>query len=155
GVSSDGNFLLDEQGSEMRLYPLSSRSGVPSSLRNASQTSNFQRLALFSPDNALVLTTSTGDGTLQLWRLGEARSYEIRQLLPDERSPVTCAAFAPDGSFVVAGIKDRKVYLWPVPSKDEIERQMKKATITNVEQYRESVESKVRIMAEFPNAAEP
>jgi WD40 repeat protein len=155
GVSPDGNFLLDEQGREMRFYPLSSRTGVPSALQNPSQTKDFRTLALFSPDSSMVLTTSGDEGVLQLWRLGEARSYEIRQLIPDERSPVTCAAFAPDGSFVVAGIRDRKVYLWPVPPKDDLDRQMKKATITNVEQYRESVESKVRVMAEFPNNVEP
>src|SRR5262249_16104186 len=86
----------------------------------------------------------------QLWRVGDVRSHEIRQLISSERSPATCAAFAPNGSFVVGGIKDRKIYVWPMPSKEEVEHPLT-ATITNVEQALENVENKVRIMAEFVN----
>jgi len=152
GVSPDGKQVLDEQGREMRILSLPGFVSE-SILENSSQTSLFRTFAQFSPDGRVVATTSTQDGVIQLWRIGETRSYEIRQLVPGERSPATCVAFAPNGSFVVGGIKDRKIYVWPMPSKQEVEHQLM-ATITNVEQALESVDNKVRVMAEFNNPAD-
>jgi WD40 repeat protein len=152
GVSPDGKQVLDEQGRELRI--LSIPGFVSESiLENTSQTSLFRTFAQFSPDGRVVATTSGQDGVIQLWRVGETRSYEIRQLVPGERSPATCVAFAPNGSFVVGGIKDRKIYVWPMPSKQEVEHQLM-ATVTNVEQMLESVDNKVRVMAEFNNPAD-
>jgi WD40 repeat protein len=149
GVSPDGKLVLDEQGREMRLLSLP---GLVSEgiLENTSQTSLFRTFAQFSPDGRLVATTSSADGVVQLWRLGDTRSYEIRQFMPRERSAATCVAFAPNGTFLVGGIKDRKVYVWPMPSKSEVEHQLT-ATVTNVEEILESVDGKIRIMAEFNN----
>jgi hypothetical protein len=64
---------------------------------------------------------------MQLWRApAEAqRGFEVRQYVTDERAAVTCAAFAPaaaNGSqFAASGSKDGFVYLWPVPSKQEVD----------------------------------
>jgi hypothetical protein len=44
------------------------------------------------------------------------RGYEVRQLVSDERSPVTCAAFDPDGAFAITGTKDGYVHFWPMPT---------------------------------------
>jgi WD40 repeat protein len=149
GVSPDGKLLLDEQGREMRVLSLPDLR-TESVLANPSQASTFRALSIFSPDGRLVLTSSGSDGLLQLWKVGDRRSHEIRQLLPYERAPATCAAFAPDGSFVVAGIRDRKVYVWPMPSREEADQQIV-AQITNIERAVESSESQVRVMAEFAN----
>jgi WD40 repeat protein len=150
GISPDGKRILDEQGREMRVVSLPGEV-TENILQNPPQSNAFQTLALFSPpDGRLVLTTSGNEGVLQLWRLGDVRSYELRQFIPTERSQVTCAAFAPNGSFVVAGIKDRKVYLWPMPAKEEVERQIT-GTVINVENSVESAEGLVRIVAEFTN----
>jgi WD40 repeat protein len=150
GVSADGKQLLDEQGAkEMRVL---SWPGLRTQeiLQNTSRANSFKTLALFSPDGRLVLTSSGSDGVLQLWRLGKVRSHEIRQLVPGLRSEATCAAFAPNGSFVAGGIKDRKIYVWPVPSKEEIDRRIV-AKVSNVEPSVEGVQGQVRIMAEFNN----
>jgi WD40 repeat protein len=152
GVSPDGKQVLDEQGNEMRILsiPEGTTVGV---FKNPSQASKFRSFALFSPDGQLVLTTSGTEGTLQLWRIGQIRSYELRQLLSGERAASSCAAFAPDGSFVVGGIKDR-VYVWPMPSKEEVEQQIR-AKIINVERIVETSESQIRVIAEFANPPAP
>jgi WD40 repeat protein len=150
GVSPDGKKVLDEQGNEMRILSLE-KGTIDGILVNPSQASTFRTVALFSPvDARVVLTTSVGsDGTLQLWRTEKLHSYELRELISGDIAKVNCAAFAPNGAFVVAGIKDR-LYVWTMPTKEEIENQLT-AAITNIESIVESSESKVRIMAEFTN----
>jgi len=153
GVSLDGKHVVDEQGAkEMRVL---SWPGLRTEeiLENTSQSSSFKTLALFSPDGRLLLTSSGTDGVLQLWRLDKKRSSVLRELVPGMRSEATCAAFSPDGSFVVGGIKDRKVYVWPTPTKEEIDRQIF-AKVINVEPLLEGVDNKVRIVAELTNPAD-
>jgi WD40 repeat protein len=149
GVSHDGKWLLDEQGNEMRVLSLNNQM-TEAILRNQAPSSKFSRFALFSPNGQLALTSSTNDGVLQLWRLGRQRSHEVRQLMPGVRSEATCAAFSPDGSFIVGGIRDRKVFVWPVPSEEDINQQIV-AHVTNIEKTVDSSESQVRLMAEFVN----
>jgi len=60
----------------------------------------------------------------------------------------TSAAFAPDGSFVVASIKDR-IYLWPMPAKDEAGPIS--ATVTNIEKPIDLSRIEVKITAELDN----
>jgi len=153
GVSLDGKHVIDEQGAkEMRVL---SWPGLRTEeiLENTSQSSGFKTVALFSPDGRLLLTSSGTDGVFQLWRLDKRRSNELRLLVPGMRSEATCAAFSPDGSFVVGGIKDRKVYVWPTPTKEEIDRQIL-AKVINVEPLLEGVDNKVRIVAELANPAD-
>jgi WD40 repeat protein len=152
GVSPDGKLVLDEQGNEMRILSLSDGLNE-GAFSNATQASKFRSFALFSPDGRLVLTTSGTDGVLQLWRFGKDRSYELRQLVvaAGERAPATCAAFAPNGTFLVGGIRDR-LFVWPMPSKEEVDQQLVAQVIT-VEQPFDTSESKIRIIAEFANRA--
>jgi len=152
GVSPDGTQVLDEQGTEMRIVSLPD-GFCQGCFSNSSQASKFRNFALFSPDGKLVLTTSGSDGILQLWRLGKERCYELRQLVAGERGASTCAAFAPNGSFLVGGIRDR-IYIWRMPSKEEVEQQIV-GQIVNVEQSVETSESKIRIIAEFANPQPP
>lgn len=151
GVSPDGKAFLGEQGREMRImsFPAGSTELI---LRNSSQASVFRTLAQFSPDSRMVLTASGSEGLLQLWRIHPIRSYELRQFLPGDRSGTTCASFAPNSAFVAGGTKDGKVYVWQMPSPDEVKQELK-AVVTNLERSIESAESQVRITAEMQNPA--
>jgi WD40 repeat protein len=128
GTSPDGGKMLFDQG--RRLQVLSIPEG-----RTLCQIDGtfgefpFETLAIYSPDASLVLTAGAPEGRLQLWKAPApgARAYEVRQLATEERSPVTCAAFAPDvgsaadGSFAVSGTKDGNVYLWRMPTAQAVE----------------------------------
>jgi WD40 repeat protein len=150
GVSPDGKRILDDQGRDMWILSLDTQMREEELHNVASQSGTFTTLALFSPDGQLAMTTSGSDGTLQLWRLNPMRSYEVMHLVSGEHVPVKCAAFAPDGSFVVAGMENGKVCVWSMPSKADLERQIP-GQITTIEQTIENVEGKVRILAEFTN----
>ena len=126
GVSADGQWALLDVGKVIQLMSLADRRthGV---IKNAG-AAPFQTLALFNPDARLILTAGLSEGRLQLWKAPKdgKRGFELRQLATDERSPVTCAAFAPDagiapdGSFAVSGTRDGYVYIWPVPNREEV-----------------------------------
>jgi WD40 repeat protein len=149
GVSPDGKHILDPQAYVMSILSLPD-GRVESGFQNPSQASQFKNFALFSPDGRLVLTTSSTEGVLQLWKTSKRRSFELRQLNPSVDSPATCAAFDPNGKFVVGGTKDRRVYVWPMPSQTEV-TQVLTAKITSVGQVVESTGSQVPITAEFDN----
>jgi WD40 repeat protein len=149
GISSDGKYILDSQGQEMRV--LSLPGGLTETIfQNPSQANVFKSFALFSPDNRLVVTTSSSEGILQLWRLDKPRTYEIRQLMPTDRYPATCAAFVPDGTYVIGGSKDRNIYVWPMPSKDEVDLQVT-ATLTSIGKEVENSQGQVKVIAEMEN----
>ena len=76
-------------------------------LQAASGAMNFSTLAQFSPDGKLILTADGSEGRLQLWRAPTAqrRAYKLCQLIFPGMA--TCGAFAPDGSSVVTGTRDR------------------------------------------------
>lgn len=151
GVSPDGKYVLFDQGRELRVLTLPDgrTEGV---LQNPSGSMNFTTLALFSPNGKIILAAGGSEGRLQLWRAPEKRSrpYEMRQLIWTG-SPATCGAFAPDGSFVVTGMKDKQVLVWPVPSESELNQPKIKARITLVEQSVESSSRQVRVWAEVDN----
>jgi WD40 repeat protein len=151
GVSADGRRVLFDQGAA--LHVLSVADGhTESVLQLASGGMNFASFALFSPDARLILTTASSEGRLQLWRTptDQGRLCEWRQLVPPGHAAATCAAFAPDGSFLVSGTQDRQVLLWALPSKEEIARQYT-AELTLVEPSVESAARQVRITAELAN----
>lgn len=156
GASLDGKRILVDSslGSELRILSLPSGS-IEGSLLAAG--GDFKTLALISPDGRLALSAQSGAKTgMQLWRLAtqETRAYELRQLVPpaQERSDATCAAFAPDGSFLATGSANREVFLWAMPPKEEVE-QLLTAVVTYIEQAVESASAtpQVRIWAEIDN----
>lgn len=152
GASPDGGRVLYDQGKTLRVLSLPDglTRGV---LRSSSSAANFTTFALFSPDARLILTAGASEGRLQLWQAPSetARGSELRQLVAADRSPATCAAFAPDGSFIVTGTRDRQVLVWGVPSRQELDRQMT-AKLTLVEPSVEAEGRKVRVWAEVDNS---
>ena len=50
----------------------------------------------------MMLTAGLADGRMQLWKAptDTTRGFEVRQLVPQEKQPTTCAAFAPQGNFI-------------------------------------------------------
>jgi WD40 repeat protein len=156
GVSPDGKHMMDEYVAEMRVITVpDAENSVPrtEAILRPRVGQKFINFAFFSPDGRFGLTTSPDkdkEGTLQLWHLDftKGRSYEMRQFVSPVNTVPTSAAFAPDGSFVVAGIQDR-VYFWPMPGKDEIGPIP--AIITNIEKPIDLSLNQVRITAEFEN----
>jgi WD40 repeat protein len=135
GVSQDGRWMLFDQGKSLQFMNVPDGEPV-NTLKNPGGTTPFETLALFSPDASFVLTGGAPEGRLQLWRApsGANRGYEVRQFVTEQRSPVTCAAFAPttgqtgETAFAASGTKDGFVYLWPVLSKQDADNHR----ITNV-----------------------
>jgi len=127
-VSSDGRWMLFDQGKTLQI--LSVQNGLPvNTLQNPGGVIPFETVALFSPDTSMLLTAGASEGRLQLWQspTESSRGFEIRQFATREKSPVSCAAFAPrvdyngEGSFAVSANKDGQIYLWPLPSREEME----------------------------------
>jgi WD40 repeat protein len=148
GVSPDGKQLLFDQGKVLRLLSIPDRLDQ-GSLVNPSAAANFTTFALFSPDTKLILTAGAAAERVHLWRApaGSGRGFEVRDLVAAEHSPATCAAFAPYGSFIVTGTKDRKVLTWAVP---KLEPPIE-ATLSMVEQSVEGSGHQVRIRADLDN----
>jgi WD40 repeat protein len=129
GVTFDGGRMLLDQGK--RLQVLSVKDGsIVGELQGTFGSTPFEAFALFSPDDELLLTAGAPEGRLQLWHLppGE-RPYEVRQFAAKERSPATCAAFAPRAgigaardSYAVSGTKDGRIYLWQLPNRQAVEQ---------------------------------
>jgi WD40 repeat protein len=151
GVSADGKELLFDQGKVLRVLSIPDQRDL-GSLVNPSAAANFTTFALFSPDAKLILTTGAIEGRVQLWRApaGSGRGYEVRELVAPEHAPATCAAFAPDGSFIVTGAKDHKVFIWPVPEPSDIDQQIT-TRLSMVEQAVEGSGHQVRIRADLAN----
>jgi WD40 repeat protein len=158
-ASADGTRVLFDQGNALQI--LSLPQGVAQGiLQTPSAATNFTTLALFCPDSRLILTAGASEGGLQLWRTPEgpgtyaprlpSPGHPLRQLICSERSSITCAAYAPDGTYLVTGSRDRQVMVWPLPTPEEIERRFS-AELTLIEQSVESNARQVRICAELPN----
>ncbi len=129
GVSLDGKRVLFDLGKELRVLTLpdGQTEGV---LQYPSASVNFTTMAQFSPNGKVILATAASEGRLQLWRApeGKSRAYEFWHLVWTGAA-ATCGAFSPDGSFVVTGMKDRQVLVWPVPGENELNREKLTATI--------------------------
>jgi WD40 repeat protein len=152
GVSPDGTQVLFDQGKELRV--LSSENGALVGSLSSTSGSSFSKLALFSPDGKLILT-SGGAGKLGLWEAptAETRGHERQQLVwtssRDEQASVNAGAFAPDGSFAVTAMQNRNVIVWPMPSKEELSRRLT-AKVFNIEP--EVNAGQVKVTAEMDNA---
>jgi WD40 repeat protein len=117
GVSADGSRMLFDHGRELQVRSVPDGRTL-ATMQTSSAATPFETLALYSPDAALILTAGAPEGRLQLWRAPTpaARAFEVRQFVTEERAPVTCAAFAPEGGYAVSGTKDGNVYLWRMPT---------------------------------------
>jgi hypothetical protein len=156
GVSPDGKRVLFNPAESKSLRVLSLPDGLHEGLiRNPSSASGFRNLALFSPDGRFVLAGEGSEGRLELWNAPaeNSRSFEVRKLALEDPSTITCAAFAPNSSFVVAGTKDRQVLAWgPLPSKEEVDDFRIPAVISNIDRAVDpGSRPQARIIAEFAN----
>ena len=155
GVSRDGRFLLFDQGKTLQI--LSHDGRTMTTLQNTSDVGTFETLAEFSPDASMMLTAGASEGRLQLWRAPTdgQRGFEFSQFVTSERSPVTAAAFfdadaSGEVKYAVSGTKDGIVYLWPMPTKDEVRsHRIENVTMTQISQILDS--RQIRIGVEIPN----
>jgi WD40 repeat protein len=151
GVNAAGRQVLFDQERELRVISLPDMT-LSGTLSSGGAT-NFNTMALFSPDGNLILTAGGHDGRLQLWRAPnpKTRGYELRHLGgPTEGRNTTSGAFAPDGSFLVTGTSHSDVIVWPVPSKKEVETQFL-ARIVFVDDEVNLASRQVRVHAELDN----
>src|SRR5262249_49778851 len=120
-------------------------------LVNPGASGSFAILAQFSPDGKSILTNGNGPGRLQLWRAPQGKPYgaELRQYLWNSGT-VNCAAFDPNGNFVVTGTSDQRVLVWEMPSKLETEKPLE-ARLTYVEESLDAGLQRVTIRATFKN----
>jgi len=148
GVTPDGKRTLFDQGRMLRLLSLPD-GDTDAVLQNSSGGANFTTFAQFSPDGRLVLTA--GSGRMQLWRAPDrqTRGFEVAQLVTTEKP--TCAAFSPDGSFLVAGTRDKQVLIWPVRNAKENLDRLINAEVTLIEADVQSSARQVRVWAELDN----
>ncbi|HMC63513.1 MAG TPA: HlyD family efflux transporter periplasmic adaptor subunit, partial [Gemmataceae bacterium] len=147
GVSSDGKRVLFDQARMIRILSLPD-GNTEGELQSVA---DFSAFALFSPDGRLILTAGGSESGLQLWRAPHAgsRGYEIRQLVVEQESP-TCAAFAPNGAFIVTGSRERHVLVWPVPAEQEV-RQEIVAEAPRFDDLYEGTKRQRKIWAELAN----
>jgi WD40 repeat protein len=153
GVSPDGKTVLFDQGKEIRLLSLSDQQ-IEGAVQNFSGSRPFSGMALFAPDGKTILTNGGAEGRLQLWRspAGLKRASELRQFVCGN-SNANGAAFAPDGSFVVAGTQDQKVLVFDMPKADEVERNLI-GEIYYVEKALDSNAHQVRVWAVIKDVPE-
>ncbi len=130
GVSRDGRFMLADGERSLNLMTVKEMVMV-NRLQNPNASISFESVAEFSDDANLLVTAGAPEGRLQLWRAPTetGRGFEVRQFVPEAKSPVTSVAFAPgagrkDGaSIAVSGAKNGEVYLWDVPTMEEVQSQ--------------------------------
>ncbi len=124
-LGTDGRRVLFEKGTELWLRSLADRTRIEGQLRNPPGSANFSTLALFSPDGKTILTSSSKDQRLQLWRTPPMQGLgsELRQLVWTTGG-INCGAFASDSRFVVTGTQDQCVLIWDLPRDEEIDRRL-------------------------------
>jgi WD40 repeat protein len=143
-------LVLIDQGQQLRVLSVVGIA-VRGVVKSTTGTAKFTTFALFSPDGKTVLSTSSSDNRLQLWRnpalSPHKRAAEMRQYIWTE-SKATCAAFAPQAPFVVTGMEDRNVLVWLTPGPEELQEPVANAIITDVGKFQENSARQVRIIAE-------
>lgn len=155
GVSRDGATMLFDQGKTLQFLTPDRR--AVATLQNPAGTIPFNTLAEFSPDASLVLTAGAADGRLQLWKAPTdgKRGFELRQFVTSEKSDVTSAAFfdpttAGEIPYAVTGAKDGVVYLWSIPTPDDVKNhRIENVVLTQINQAVET--RQIRIGAELSN----
>ena len=74
----------------------------------------------------------------------------MRQFITPDGTGATCAAFAPGGSFVVVGGRDRRLWAWPVPL-DEAGEPGQAAEVVLIDRAMDNSTHEARVWAELPN----
>jgi WD40 repeat protein len=125
GVSPDGKQVLFDQGKELVLLSLAKQK-PDAAVQNYGGSANFSTLALFAPDGKSILTASSGENRLQLFRTPSDKDNpgELRQFRWNTGT-TTCGAFTSNSRFAVTGTEDHQVLVWELPGKDEIEEPIK------------------------------
>ena len=154
GVSPDGTQVLFDPYQSKALRIL----GLPNGLTEGvlEETSGAGRLttfALFAPDAGTVLTAGGGEGQLQLWQppCASSRPHVRRYLATPHRATPSSAAFAPDGSFLVVGTRDRQVLIYPREYTEDLSKPLK-GRITHIERALDSHQARVWAVVENPGA---
>jgi WD40 repeat protein len=108
-ISPDGRTFAG--GSlQNRVYVWDGAGGLP---RTFAGPLNARALT-FSLDGA-TLAAGSVDGEVFLW--GVARGQESRQVLQDNREPVTALAFSPEGRVLACGCHGDRITLWQIPTR--------------------------------------
>jgi WD40 repeat protein len=162
GVSKDGKWMLFDQGRTLQLVSVE-RGSTVTTLQSPGSTTPFETLALFSPDGSLVLTAGAPEGRMQLWRspTETERGFEVRQFVPEEKLPPTCAAFAPRfgtgpaHAFAVSGGANGKIYFWSLPTTQEVENHRIENVPIRVLGRSLDASRQMRIAVDVPNPATP
>lgn len=155
GCTADGKRGLFDQGKTLRVLSLPD-GRTEAVLQNVTGVTNFTTFALYSPDGRLIVTAGGAEGRTQLWRAADRqnRGYEMRQFLSGDRSDPTCASFAPDGSFLVTGTKDRQVHVWSLErARKDIDQRLT-AKVVFVDWNVQSSARQARVWAELTNPAD-
>jgi WD40 repeat protein len=126
GVSHDGaKVLFDKDPGRLDVVSLADERSV-GTLQDSGGAARFATLALFSPDDRLVLTAggeADQRGELTVWEAPQpgGRGAELRRLMAPRGAAITCAAFSPDANkrIIAAGTADGGVYFWTTPSERE------------------------------------
>ncbi|HEY9881022.1 MAG TPA: TIR domain-containing protein [Leptolyngbyaceae cyanobacterium] len=67
----------------------------------------------FSPNDQL-LTATTEEGELRLWRVSESK-YDLVAVLPGHGSPLTDSSFSPDGRYLATASLNGMAKIWDIP----------------------------------------
>ena len=115
GITSDGGrVLFDKSEDRLDIVNLADQRSV-ATLQNYDSGTRFETMALFSPDDSLVLTGSE-DAMLTVWEVSPegGRGAERQRMMTPHGSSITCAAFSPDPNnrFIVAGTSTRRCSLF-------------------------------------------
>lgn len=157
GVSPNGHWMFLDRGKDLQI--LSAVNGNRfATLQNPAGGMPFDTLALFSPDNSLIMTAGAAEGRLQLWQAPSAtsRGFEVRQFVTPERGTVTCAAFSPllkkAPAMAISGTKEGYLYLWTLPSSREVAEHATEGVVTLVGSSVDAGSRQIPIRVEVTNA---
>ncbi|MFL5342175.1 MAG: hypothetical protein ACJ8F7_18670 [Gemmataceae bacterium] len=154
GVSSDGQRLLYDIGSSLRVVSLPDLR-TEAVMHNVTDTYRYGGFAQFTPDNQFIVTGTNVQSRLSVWRAPSAThsAAEIRQLVPRSgQEAFTCAAVSPNPlhAYAAAGTKDGKLYVWPLPTAEEMKEPLV-GYVYFIDNMTESSSRQVRVWVQFDN----
>jgi len=154
GVSGTGERVLFDFQQSLSVLGLKDKK-VEGLVQPGVESGRFATFALFSPDDAYILTGSHIEGRLSLYRAPSAdnfRAAEVRQFRPENRlAQFTCAVFSPhaQASFAVTGTRSGDLYVWRMPDKNDVKPLS--AKVTFVDHSTDTSSRQIRVWAELDN----